>query len=156
MESELKTVVTFESAAFNMAEPKDYFINPCCFGDDVAKWLIVELRKLGVEADEKPGREDFGWYLNFRLKGTEHTFIIGHRPTGDSEAGTWIGWLERSSGLIGSLLGGRKRGIQSAAVDIIDGILLSSPLIRDVRWHSQRDFDKGIEDRGAPSTRSPA
>ena len=40
MEQEARAVVTFGSAAFNMAEPKDYFINPCCFGDDVANWLI--------------------------------------------------------------------------------------------------------------------
>jgi hypothetical protein len=151
METENRSVVTFESTAFNMAEPKDYFINPCCFGDDVAKWLIGELQKQGVETDKKPGQEDFGWYLNFRVKGTEHTFVIGHRPNGDSEAGTWIGWLERSRGFIGSLLGGRKRGIQSSAVEAIHGILSSSPLIRDVRWHYQRDFDKGNHERGASS-----
>lgn len=43
MDAKVRTVVTFESTAFNMAEPKDYFINPCCFGDDLAKWLIDEL-----------------------------------------------------------------------------------------------------------------
>lgn len=35
----------------------------CCFGDDVAKWLIGELRKLGMKAGEKPHQEDFGWYV---------------------------------------------------------------------------------------------
>jgi hypothetical protein len=45
--SEIRTVVTFESTAFNMAEPKEYFINPCCFGDDVAEWLIGELPRQG-------------------------------------------------------------------------------------------------------------
>jgi hypothetical protein len=98
MDSKIRTVVTFESAAFNMAEPKDYFINPCCFGDDVARWLIGELHKQGFEADEKPGQEDFGWYLNFGATGIGHTFVIGYRPNGESEAGTWIGWLERSRG----------------------------------------------------------
>ena len=131
MDSEIRTVVTFESTAFNMAEPKAYFINPCCFGDDVAKWLIGELRKQGVEADEKPDQEDFGWYLNFEVTGAGHTFVIGHRPAGESEAGTWIGWLERSRGFIGSLLGRRKRGIQPSAAEAIHRILSSSPLIRD-------------------------
>jgi hypothetical protein len=42
MDPKIKTVVAFESTAFNMAEPKDYFINPCCFGDDVATWLAAE------------------------------------------------------------------------------------------------------------------
>jgi len=155
MDSEIRTVVTFESTAFDMAEPKDHFINPCCFGDDVARWLIGELRKQGFEADEKPGQEDFGWYLNFGARGIGHTFVIGHRPNGESEAGTWIGWLERSRGLIGSLFGGRKRGIQTSAGEAVHRILSSSALIRDVRWHFQRDFDEGYEEHGAPSPRTP-
>jgi hypothetical protein len=150
MESEIRTVVTFESTAFNMTEPKDYFINPCCFGDDVALWLIDELRKKGMGADEKPGQEDFGWYLNFDPAGIGHAFVIGHRPRGETEAGTWIGWLERKRGLIASLLGGRRRGIQASAAQAIHQILTGSPVVREVRWHFQRDFDRGIK-RGALS-----
>jgi hypothetical protein len=118
MESEIRTIVTFESSAFNMTTPKDYFINPCCFGDDVAEWLIGELRKQGMGTDEKPGQEDFGWYLNFESAGIGHTFVIGHRPNGEMEEGTWIGWLERKRGLIGSILVGRKRGIQASAAEL--------------------------------------
>jgi hypothetical protein len=156
MDSEIRTVVTFESTAFNLAEPKDYFINPCCFGDDVAKWLIGELRKQGLETDEKPGQEDFGWYLYFKATGIDHTFVVGHRPSGETEAGTWIGWLERSRGLIGSLFGGRKRGIHISAAEAVHGILSSSPLIRDVRWHFQRDFDKGYQQGGTSSPQTPS
>jgi hypothetical protein len=156
MDSEIRTIVTFESTAFNIVEPRDYFINPRCFGDDVAKWLIGELRKQGEETDEKPGQEDFGWYLNFEVTGTGHCFVIGYRPTRETEAGTWIGGLERRRGLIGSVLGGRKRGIQPSAAEAIHRILSSSPLIRDVRWHFQRDFDDGYEERGASLAQTPA
>ena len=155
MESEIRTVVTFESTAFNMTEPKDYFINPCCFGDDLAEWLIRELRKQGIRTDEKPGQEDFGWFLNFEAAGVGHTFVIGHRPPGETEAGTWIGWLERKRGLIGSIVGGRRRGIQASAAQAIHQTLTASPVVRDVRWHFQRDFDSGIE-RGALSPLTPA
>ena len=155
MESGIRTVVTFESTAFNMTKPKDYFINPCCFGDDVAEWLIRELRKQGMETDDKPGQEDFGWYLNFKAAGIGHTFVIGHRPNGETETGTWNGWLERKRGLVGSILGGRRRGIQAAAAHAIHQILIGSLLIRDVRWHFQRDFDSGTE-RGALSPVEPA
>jgi hypothetical protein len=154
MDSEIRTVVTFESKAFNMAEPKDYFINPCCFGDDLAKWLISELRKQGVDTD-KPGQEDFGWYLNFEVTGTGYCFVIGHRPAGEGEAGTWIGLLERNRGFIGSLLGGRKRGIQPSAAETIHRILSGPPLIRDVRWHFRFDFDKGYQEHGALSPQTP-
>lgn len=151
MESEIRTVVTFESSAFNMTKPKDYFINPGCFGDDVAEWLIGELRKQGMGTDEKPGQEDFGWYLNFESAGIGHTFVIGHRPHGETEEGTWIGWLERKRGLIGSMLGGRRRGIQASAAQAIHQILTGSPMVRDVRWHFQYDFARGIE----PGASSP-
>ncbi len=144
-DSGLRTVVTFESTAFNIAEQKSYFINPCCFGDDVAAWLIGELRKEGMETGEKPGQEDFGWYLNFEAAGISHTVVIGHHPGDESGEGMWIGWIERNRGLIGSLLGGRKRGIQSSAAEAIHRILSSSPLIRHVRSHFQRDFDTGHE-----------
>jgi hypothetical protein len=156
MDSEIRTVVTFNSTAFNMAEPKDYFINPCCYGDDLAIWLIGELRKRGVKTDEKPGQEDFGWYLNFDVTGIGHTFVIGHRPEGESEAGTWIGRVERNRGFFGSILRGRKRGIHPSAVAAVHGILSASPLIRDARWHFERDLDKGNEERRAssPQTRS--
>jgi hypothetical protein len=70
-----------------MAEPKEYFINPRCFGDDVAKWAIDERPKQGVETEEKHGQEDFGWYLSFEVAGSGHCFATGHRPTGESEAG---------------------------------------------------------------------
>jgi hypothetical protein len=154
MESEIRTVVTFESTAFNMAEPKDYFINPCCFGDDVATWLIGELRQDGLQTDEKPGQEDFGWYLSFEISGASHTLLIGHRPSGESEAGTWIGWLDRNRGFIGSILGKRKHGIGSSAAVAIHTILSRSPQIQDIRWHFQRDFDKGDEGRGVSSPQS--
>lgn len=87
MESKIRTLVTFESTAFNMTEPRDYFINACCFGDDLAEWLIQELRKDGLETDEKPGQEDFGWYLNFEPGGIGHTFVIVHRPDGRTRGG---------------------------------------------------------------------
>jgi hypothetical protein len=156
MEPKIRTLVTFESAAFNMAEPKDYFINPRCFGDDVGKWLIGELRKQGLKTDETPDQEDFGWYMDFEVAGIGHTFVIGHRPSGESEAGTWLGWLERSRGFIGSILGARNRGIQPSAAEAIHKILLGSPLIRDVRWHFQSDFDQGHEERGASSPQAPS
>jgi hypothetical protein len=130
---------------------KNYFINPCCFGDDLAKWLIGELRKDGLRTDEEPGQEDFGWYLNFEVLGASHIFIIGHRPSGESEVGTWIGWLERNRGFIASIFGRRKHEIASSAAVAIHTILSRSPQIQDVRWHFQRDFDKGNEVRGVSS-----
>lgn len=119
-------------------------------------WLIQELRKDGLKTDEKPGQEDFGWYLNFEAGGIGHTFVISHHPEGETEEGTWIGCIERNRGFIASIFGARKRGIQASAAKEIHRILSRSPLIREVRWHFQRDFDTGCEDRGASSPLAPA
>lgn len=83
--------------------------------------------------------------------------MIGHRPTGEAAAGTWIGWVERKRGLIGSLLGGRSRGIQASAAQAIHQLLTGSAVIRDVRWHFSRDFGSGAErERAALSPNTAA
>lgn len=156
MNFEIRTVLTFKSAAFNTTEPRDYFINPGCFGDDVAKWLIGELRSRDVKTDDRPGQEDFGWYLNFQVAGIGHTFVIGCRPADKHGDATWIGFLERRRGLIGSLFGGRKRGIDPSAVETLHHVFSTSAQISDVRWHFQDDFDKGQEERGTSAPTTPS
>jgi hypothetical protein len=148
MDTTVKTVVTFKSSAFNISEPKEHFINPGCFGDDVAAWLAEQLRDKGYQAANFPGQEDFGWYFSFLVDGIEYCFVIGHRPSEENGEGVWIGWLERSRGFVASLLGGRKRSIQSSAARAIHEILASSPQVRDVRWHFRHDFDGGREQIG--------
>ncbi len=147
----MRTLVTFNSAVFNTTQTKDYFINPGCFGDDVCKWLISEFRAKGIETDKEPGQEDFGWYFNFKMSEGPHCIVIGYRPEDNKEKGVWIGWLERKCGFIGSLLGGRKRGISTGAIGTVHQVLSNSEKIQDVRWHSQGDFDKGKEDLGSPN-----
>jgi len=154
METTVKTVVTFKSSTFNMSEPREYFINPGCFGDDLAKWLAEQLRSKGYQASEVPGQEDFGWYFTFVESGVEHCFVIGLRPGDDDAEDLWIGWLERSRGFVASVLGGRQRDIQPDAAWAIHKILSSSPQIQEVRWHLRRDFDSGREEIGTPTPSS--
>jgi hypothetical protein len=145
--SALRTVVTFESSAFNTSETKPYFINACCFGDDVAKWLAAELRAAGYSAETDPGQEDFGWYFNFEVGGLKHCFVVGYRPGVEKDTGEWIGWIERRK--FGLLF--RGRGISPAAAEALHKALARSEKVRSVRWHYKRDFDKGWEDRGMAS-----
>ena len=145
----MKTLATFESAAFNTQEEKDHFINPGTFGDDLAKWLIGRLRQAGLRTDDEPGQEDFGWYLDFRVPEGEHCVVLGFRPEDPAPDGCWIAWLERSRGLIGSLFGGRQRGIAASAVAAVHQAL-QDPEIRNVRWHQKGDFDALREDLGTP------
>ena len=56
----MRNAVRFKSAKFNTSEPKDYFINDICYGDDLANWLCEYLKKRGVKIAE-PWQEDWGW-----------------------------------------------------------------------------------------------
>jgi hypothetical protein len=145
----MRTLVTFESAAFNTTQARDYFINPGCFGDDTCRWLMERLRQAGVTTDAEPGQEDFGWYFGFAVPEGEHCCVVGFRP-GDSESapGTWIAWIERERSFLGSLVGGRNRGIASAAVSAIHKAL-SAPDVGNVRWHKRSEFDRGQEQHGS-------
>jgi hypothetical protein len=89
-----RSVVSFESSAFNCTEPKQYFINEGCFGDDVAAWFRDELRSRGYAASE-PGQEDFGWYLPVEIDGLDYFLLIGYREGTSSERGAWFVVLER-------------------------------------------------------------
>lgn len=148
--------MTFKSEAFNTTEPRDYFINPRCFGDDVAIWLIGQLRNLGLKTDDKPGQEDFGWYVNFQVAGVGYTYVIGYRPGDKHDDGTWIGWLERNRGFIGSLLGTPKRGIDPSVAQALHKVFSSSTQVRDVRWHFRGDFDRGQEEFGTSTPSMPS
>jgi len=146
----VRNVVTFTSSQFNTSEPKPYFINPGCFGDDVAQWLIGQLKGQGVEADEEPGQEDWGWYLTYRANGQTHRFLLAFRPADSTGTGNWIGWVERA-GAVRALLGSSKTSIDPLAAEAVHQVLSRSPLIEHVQWHLQRDFDHGNEEAGQPS-----
>jgi len=121
----------------------------------IAKEQIKKVKRgQGVRTDDEPGQEDFGWYLNFESSGISHCLVLLYRPDDVRDGATWIGRLERSRGLIGTILGRRKHGIQESAAEAIHRILQSSSLIRDVRWYFHEDFNRG-DGHGAPSPSAP-
>jgi hypothetical protein len=145
----VRRFVSFSSDAFNTSEPKDYFINPNCFGDDVARWLMRELNDRGIRTVDQPGQEDFGWYFTFWVGGRAYDFVVGYRPGEDSGEGAWLGWVERKTGLVASILGARRRGIEPAAVEAVHEALSNHSEVGDVRWHYEDDFEAGREEKGA-------
>jgi hypothetical protein len=130
----------FQSSAFNTSETKDYFINECCFGDDLARWLIERLKSRGIRAEQEPGQEDFGWYVTFHLGETDYDLVISYRPGDDGQLGDWMCTLERSVGVLGSLLGARKRGVQADALEALHNVLSTAPQIFNLRWFTDQDY----------------
>jgi hypothetical protein len=55
--------VTVQTDLFEHREVKPHFINPCCFGEDFARWLRHELADLAATGFElsEPIQEDYGW-----------------------------------------------------------------------------------------------
>ena len=90
--------VHFRSLAFNMTEPRDHFINECCFGDDLCRWLIEQFRSRGIETDDTPAQEDFGWYFCFTIEGSKHCLIVGFQANDVATGDRWIAWIERAKG----------------------------------------------------------
>jgi hypothetical protein len=147
-----RRTVTFQNEDFNTGTPRPYFINPGCYGDDVLEALAGALEAGGVKVFGKPGQEDFGWFLNFEHRGVRYCFILGYRP--ERPRGLWIGNLERSRNLIGSILGLRQVGIGRDAVSLVHRILSNMPGTTNVLWHEDGDFRRGREDRGVPTPES--
>ena len=143
----MRTVVTFKSDRFNTTEEKPYFINPECYGDDVARWLIGRVRANGGEAETEPGQEDFGWYFGFSVDRVAHTLVIGYQD--DDPEGYWIGCIERNKGLISGMFGGRNRDIMHEAVLTIHRALTGTDMCHDVEWHHKADFDAGRNSKGS-------
>lgn len=81
--------VTFLSDAFNLTEVRENFINPCCFGEDVAVWMIERLRAHpDLEVTPEPCQEDWGWEVFLSCRGRR--FFIG---IGQYEMDDGLGWL---------------------------------------------------------------
>ncbi len=131
----METEFNFRSTKFNCTEPRDYFINEGCYGDDVALWLISELKKQGVKTSAEPEQEDFGWFFIFYPNNIKHVVIIGFQPNDASIGDQWLGWIERDANFLSSILGGRNRGITQEAVNAIDAVLSSSELVEGLSWN---------------------
>ncbi len=135
-----REVVLFRSDAFNTTEERDYFINSCCFGDDVARWFISELQKSNVVVDAEPGQEDWGWYLFFTCGNVQHTLLIRLRPE-DDDSNDWLCFIEGSPRSFWSWIKREKKTIHPCAARAIHDVLSKSDKITQIRWLHKERFD---------------
>ena len=91
-----------ETDLFEHREVKPHFINPCCFGEDFARWLregLGDLAKSGFELSE-PIQEDYGWGL-WASRGPDPFWIAlsfcGEGPT--EEPAEWVVSVDYDPGL---------------------------------------------------------
>ncbi len=93
MSPKLDESITFTSSQFNCTEVKPHFINPCCFGENLAAWLREQLSKI-PDLDFKLSetiQEDYGW--GFRsMRGEDH-FWVAMSCIGDGPQDPSAEWL---------------------------------------------------------------
>lgn len=73
----------FRTGRFNLSQVHRRFINPCCFGEDLAAWLRAKLAEEHIRASE-PDQEDWGWYLRAKQGNNSYFLATG----GNSANGT--------------------------------------------------------------------
>lgn len=85
--------MSVETDLFEHREVKPHFINPCCFGEDFAKWLreqLADISAAGFELSE-PIQEDYGWGF-WATRGADPFWIAlsfcGEGPT--EEPAEWV------------------------------------------------------------------
>ncbi len=122
--------ITFESERFNITQVKDYFINECCFGDDVAAFLHEKLSELGIDVNE-PGQEDWGWYLEVEHEGQWYFLgISGNlQEVPNSKVGEWQIIIEKVRTLKDKLLKKNRLSEDEELIHLLRRVLGSDPAI---------------------------
>lgn len=137
--------VSFRTRLFDNKEVKPHFINPICFGEDVAAWLIARLPQPPFVISE-PIQEDYGWGFWTQINDEPYwTAIAIDEATIGQEVAEWMLAVNYDPGfnLLRRLL---KRPSEENLLILcraLDAALHNDPLIMDIQW--QRDD-------GEPST----
>ncbi|HVU86768.1 MAG TPA: hypothetical protein VHD36_05575 [Pirellulales bacterium] len=87
--------LVFMTDQFNCSQPQPHYINDCCYGDDLADWLAEKLRSRGYRV-EKPGQEDWGWYLYAWSAAAAYFVAIGVTP-GDENCPSFAGAVKATN-----------------------------------------------------------
>ena len=127
--------ILFDTDRFNLSEPKEQFINPCCFGDDLATWLRARLLERGIPTIE-PGQEDWGWYIESKLGGDSYFIGMGgtvEESAPDSNRGEWRIMVEKRRSLWEKLSGKNKISLNDPIFAVIRNVLERENDFKDIR-----------------------
>ena len=127
----MRTNVYFRSALFESRTPQPHFINPNCFGEDLAHWLLHRMQgmRFGFSA---VFQEDYGW--GFWADGQYWVAIILLEESGDPPE--WLISVDYDPGLNLRLrfFGKAHAATISRLCTAIHAALVSEPRITAIRW----------------------
>jgi hypothetical protein len=125
----------FKTDRFNLSKVGAHFINPCCFGEDLAAWLREQLSNKGVIARE-PSQKDWGWGLPSKRNGQSYYLGISGNSNGGTEnpdEGEWRVIVEKKRTLWQRITGKGKIRADDSLLVLIKQILIADAGIRDVQ-----------------------
>lgn len=127
--------ILFNTNRFNLSKVGEHFINPCCFGEDLASWLRQKLASESVESSQ-PYQEDWGWELPVRHgHGAYYLCMSGnaHESKANKDDGEWRIIIVKRRSIWQRLRGSGEIATDDALVRMVERILSNEPTIRDVR-----------------------
>src|SRR5215469_4162549 len=123
--------ILFRTSRFNLSKVGEHFINPCCFGEDLAAWLRVKLVEKGVEARQSY-QEDRGWELP-TTHGSDSYYLCmsgnSDEPSANQDEGEWRIIVEKKRSLGRRLRGKGKIAANDKMTQMIEEILCAEPTI---------------------------
>jgi|SRR5271156_7039809 len=126
--------VIFKTGRFNLSKVGDHFINPCCFGEDLANWLRAKLMERGIQT-RQPYQEDWGWEMP-AIHGSNSYYLCMSGNSDESETnkdeGEWRIIVEKRLSLWQRLKGQGKIAASDEMVKMTEEILGVEPTIREV------------------------
>jgi hypothetical protein len=130
----------FRSSRFNLSKVGDHFINPCCFGEDLAAWLHEKLSERGIHA-HPAGQEDWGWYAG--LTHGADKYLLGSNGKGDESStneddGEWRISVDKSRSFDQRLRGAGRLHKTIPVVAVIEEILRAEADFADLRREPAR------------------
>lgn len=117
--------ILFDTNRFNLSRPQNYFINPTCFGDDLAAWLRSKLLEQSIPTIE-PDQEDWGWYIESTPGNSTYFIGIGgnaDESSLDPNQGEWRIMIEKRRSLWERLTGRNKMSGNEPIIEAIRAIL---------------------------------
>jgi len=125
-------VANVKTRRFNYTEVKPHFINPCCFGEDFAAWLALELAPLTAQGFQisQPIQEDYGWGL-WVARGKSKIWIAlsslqdGEETADPSSQGEWVVSVQQEFGInpLARLFGGQDPSATSLVSETVRSVL---------------------------------
>jgi hypothetical protein len=111
----------------------EHFINPCCFGEDLAAWLRPRLDEKNVDT-APPYQEDWGWELPAKTETDSYYLCMsGNADNPGNDEGGWRIIVEKRRSIWERLTGGGKILTGDKVVTLIEQILTNEPNIKNQR-----------------------